>query len=266
MPAQANDPALSLADYLYIEENFSEAATEYQRYLFFNPAGEQAGYAYRQMALAFRELGQWDKASDAYRNAVQAAENDSLRNELRVDLALILIAGGNYSGAELELVRVSHFCPYPNIKKRASFFLGVSCIYNYKWHEAIKALQVYQSGFAAEKGIDSILGAAQNLKYKSPRRARLYSTFVPGLGQMYAGAWKNGLNAMALNAATGYWFVDGLQNGSLADIATGYFLIFFRYYRGNRNNAYNLALRYNDDLNQRQARHALDYLYRTAGD
>jgi tetratricopeptide (TPR) repeat protein len=226
--AVADDPALSLADYLFRSESYETAITEYKRYIYFNPLGDRASYAYHRIGSAYRELQSLPKAADALRNAVYTAGNDSIRDERRVDLAVILIASGNHSGAELELVRVSHFGRYSNIKKRASFFLGISCIYGYKWQEALNAYRKYAGRENADTGskdeVDSLLNGAEGLKYKSPSLAKTLSTFVPGLGQVYAGDWKNGFNALAINGATGYWFIDGLHQASLADIITGYFL------------------------------------------
>jgi len=262
-----DDPALALGDYLFESGSLETSIVEYKRYLYFHPEGKRAEHAYRRMGLAYREMEAWAEAADAFRNAAHQAANDSISAERRIDLAVVLIASGNHSGAELELVRVSHFSRYASIKRRASFFLGVSCLYGYKWIEAAQAFDRYYQGLdgdPTEKAVDSLLASASELNYKSPSKARWFSTFVPGLGQIYAGDLKNGLNAMAINAATGYWFVEGLQHGTVADIITGYFLVFFRYYRGNRAHAFNIAREHNEKLNRNLAQETLDYLYRNS--
>ncbi|MCP4584238.1 MAG: hypothetical protein GY839_21710 [candidate division Zixibacteria bacterium] len=262
--ASADDQALVLADYLFDSENYYEAVTEYQRYIFFNPDDEYLGDVHRRIGLAYRNMGQWQSAKDAIRKSIYTAADDSIRDERKIDLAVVLISSGNYSAAEMELLRLSYFSSYPSLKQRASFFLAVSCIYAYKWEEARVAFRDYTGNprglSPANANADSSFKAAVNLKLKSPGLAKTLSTFLPGSGQIYAGGFFNGLNALLLNSAMGYFVIDGLANKEYGDALVRYFLTFFRYYRGNRENAYNLALDYNEKLNRQQAGRILQEL------
>jgi len=58
----------------------------------------------------------------------------------------------------------------------------------------------------------------------------------------------------------GYYVVDGLIAREYGDALVRYFLTFFRYYRGNRKNAFNSALDYNERLNRCQADRILQEL------
>jgi tetratricopeptide (TPR) repeat protein len=257
------DQALELADFLYDNEAYDEAIIEYKRYIFFNPEGEYAVGSYRRIASAYRTMGGLSEAEDAYRQAINKAQNDSTREELKIDLAVVLISSQSYNDAEVELLRLAYFSKFPNIKSRASFYLCVNSIYRHNWKDA----QIAYGNFSGyNSSVDSLLSHAREVKPKSPRLAKTLSTFMPGLGQTYSGAWFNGINAAALNAAFGYLVADALIKKHYADAFLEYIFLFFRYYRGNRQNSYLLAKKYNETVNRELSSKALEELYKSLSD
>jgi hypothetical protein len=207
------------------------------------------------MGIAYRYNCQWQQAIDAFRNAIYTAPNDSIKYELEITLAVTYIASGNYSAGEILLLKLGIFTDTPHIKEKASFLRGVACLYNHKWKSARDAFGEYfinNPEPALQLQIDTLLAQAEQFFYKSPDDARGLSTFIPGLGQIYAGDWRNGLNAFILSGGLEAAIIYKLWNGYIGDAYIIYTFLFRRYYTGNRYHAERIAGEYNANLNQHQ--------------
>jgi len=263
------DGVLHLADELFAAGQFDEAVTEYKRYIFFNAENPEAapGYAYYRIGLAYRSQGRWDDAIATLQKSIQAESREDAREERRLALGVTQIACGRYDQADFLLLKIEMYSPFEEAKRKAAFFRGICALYTSKWDEAREAFQNYFGGRDLEtdalgKRIEGLLVQAQRKGYKSPRLAKALSTFVPGLGQIYATDWVGGLNALALNAATGYLLVHDLVQKQIQDAVFNSIFLFQRFYSGNRQNAEDAAMRYNKALSQRMAAEVLKILER----
>lgn len=262
----AEDIALNLAERFFDSGNYEEAITEYKRFIFFNSQSDSVDYAYYKIGSAYRNQERWKESMDVLRQSIQTASNDSIRNEREIALAIVLIASGNYSIAEFQLLRIESFSPFLTLKRKAAFFRGIASLYEFKWKEAREAFRVYFASDSIAKSpraaiiVDSLLSAAQDLNYKSPKLAKLLSTFLPGVGQMYAGDWHNGLNALAINSVTSYLLISNVIEGNYSGVFTIYLSLFLRYYYGNRYHAEKIAQDYNNRLNKKLAQNILEFL------
>jgi hypothetical protein len=261
-PAPAQDQALTLAQGLYQAGNYQDAITENLRLICFNSDSSAVSDAYERIALCYRQLGDWDDAVTALRRSVTFSRNDSLREERRVAIGVTLIAGRQYSAAEEELLRISTFGKRPSVKRKAGFFRGVAAIYTYKWDEARMAFATWlaDAGITERNALDSLLGPARRPGYRSPSRAKLLSSILPGAGQVYVGDWRNGLDALILNAATGYLLVDRVLARDFAMTIVTTVPLFLRYYEGSRQRAAELAMARNERVNQQLAKRILSVL------
>jgi len=257
--AGTQDKALEVAEKFFNSENYYDAITEYRRYIFFNSEKKDnsISYAHYKIGLAYRNQGKWDESLNAIRRSIHTANTEYIRDERKIDLAIVLIASGNYSAAEFYLIKIEIFSNIPELKQKAAFFRGVSAIYSFKWEQARNAFQIYFNNHPerkyAEVGkkLDSLLNKAQNLIYKSPKLAKILSTILPGSGQIYSGDWCNGINALAINTVTGYLLVNDLVKRRYLDAIFNSLFIFERFYRGNRYHAEELAKKYNKNINQK---------------
>jgi Tetratricopeptide repeat len=250
---------LALADSLYSAGNHHAAVTEYKRYMFFNSSGISNAAIYRRLGLCYRDVGDWDNAINSFRESINRQEDDSLRAECSIDLAIACIASGNYSAAEMALVRLSAFGAQPNLRSRASFFLAVNNVYRHKWDAVGKFLR--QSSPLSCPGEDSALCAlldkAAALKYKSPSKAKWLSTFLPGSGQVYAGEPLRGLNALSVNGLFAYVLYWSATTHHDALEMANYILWFHRYWSGNRNHAAEYAQENNAAKNEKMQQELL---------
>lgn len=260
----ATDPAFDLGEYLFALENYDAAITEYKRFLFFNSDHPQTAEAQFKIGLAYRAQGWWTEAVEAMIAAVQLTTETESQAEMRTELAVTLIASGTYDLALIELIKVDMQSQSVRLRQRARFLRGIAYLYQFKWEQARSVFQVYleeiPDGAETAAEIDGLFLDALNRRQKSEKAARLLSTFLPGLGQTYAGDWKNGLNALLLNGVLGYVTLDAAIERDYDDALLSFFFLSYRYYAGNRYRAAEAAQAFNDRENRRHVEKILQVL------
>jgi tetratricopeptide (TPR) repeat protein len=236
--SQAINP-LSLADSLFSDKAYQPAITEYKRYLYFHASDENTAQIHYRIGTCYRYIQDHKQAAGAFRRAIELSKNDSLRAEYKIALGVMFIASGNYSSAEMIFLRLASFSKIRSIRTKAAFFLGVNYIYRHKWKEVKIYLEenMLSSDSLENIKLRSLLEKAADSRYKSPTLAKWLSTFIPGLGQIYAGKPLQALNAMAINAATGYFLFNTIDKHPSVIEIFSYGSLFHRYWAGNRNNA-----------------------------
>jgi tetratricopeptide (TPR) repeat protein len=245
-----------MADSLMAAGSYDDAITEYSRYLFFNPDEAAISDTYSKIGYCFAYTGQWVKAIGAVDKSVTLAGNDSLMSERRIDRAVILMASEEYGQATDWLKEETALSANESASGRAGMLLFVSHVLEHDWQAALGAYGTFvEPRYMESDSIASIIKKACNHRRKSPETALVLSTLVPGLGQIYAGRWLAGLDALALNAGLAYWVVSDLAGNRYTSGALVLFFLFRRYFSGNRMQAYESIISQNaniDDLYEKQ--------------
>ena len=258
--AFAEQSPLSLGSHFYQLGNYDAAITEYKRFLLFHPDDPRAAKTYRNIGIAYREQEHWGDAVAAMRTAVQHASDREEKSKYQLELAVILIANQDYDLGRLELIKARMRNPSAQVHRRAFFLEAVAFIYQFRWKEAREALTDY----TRDAELDTLFANAVDAPQKSPRLAKVLSTIIPGAGQVYTGDWRNGLNALALNAVLGYLTVDAALEQHYVDAALWGGLIFSRYYRGNIFRADEAVKHYNTQQSRRASEALLQRLQEVA--
>ena len=142
--------------------------------------------------------------------------------------------------------------------------LFLSQVYAHEWKDAHRIYNSLVKGQSAEPdSIESLLMEALLAHYKSPKTATILSTVIPGGGQMYAGQWLSGLNALLLNAGLGYLTVNSFIHEHYVSGFLEFELLFLRYYLGNRLQAYNIAVRQNEKIDHSYEQKIIDLLLKS---
>ena len=258
--AAAEELPLSLGSHLAKQGNYDAAITEYKRFLFFHPDDDRIGEVYHNIGLAYKAQGLWTEAVIALRTATFLAINNETKSMYQLALAVTLIATKNYDLAQLELIKVVLRKPCPPLFRRALFLQGVTYIYQFRWEEARSVLQDY----TPDERLDALFEDALNIPQKSIKVAQVLSTIFPGAGHIYAGDWRDGLNAFLLNGALGFLTIDAVFAEHYTDAVLWGGLIFLRYYRGNTFRAEEAAKQFNLRQSQRAAETLLQRLQEIA--
>lgn len=253
---------LTLADGFLESGYYDEAVTEYKRFIFFNPESDLASYAIYRMGLAYRSVFKWQNAIDAFKASISATKDPITADERRLTMATTLIASGNFSLAKLELDKISS--NHPQLCLRSQYFSGVASLYMHDWNAALEALNKFYYGYGDPlvkehyREVNSALISAQN-SYKSAILAKCISIVIPGLGQMYAGDWRDGLNALVLNSIFIGLIAESAHKSNYKR-AVFIFSISLRYYMGNIYHAEEDVIKYNESLDRQNALRVLNLI------
>ena len=225
-------------------------------FCFFHPDDTRAARVYQKIGLAYRAQGLWQEAISTMRNAMLYALNDEEKLEYQLELAVTLIASQNYDLARFELIKVKIRTPSVPLYRRALFLQAVALIYQFRWEEAREVLRHYTT----DEMLDILFDKAVNLPQKSPKIAKVLSTILPGTGQIYAGNWRGGLNALALNGVFGFVAVNSVLDRHYVDAVSWTYFIFQRYYLGNLYQSGKAVVDFNDYTSRRAADNILKRL------
>lgn len=254
------EPALSLlqlADHYFEQQNYPASVTEYWRFLYFSHQHPYQFYAYYKAGMAEARQNNPGEASALWRRALQLAPNAKFRLQIRYQLILTLISRQEYDLAKIELFRMENNRVSPFFKRAATLFMGVIYLGEQSYDKArrefkrLEASGINDPEFQERiKKIDQCLAQLSAPPHqKSPRLAKWLSTFVPGAGQIYAGQFLTGLNALALNMATSYFLYRTAERRKFRDAALVFSFLWWRYYNGNRLKAEEAAIQ-NNQKNQ----------------
>jgi tetratricopeptide (TPR) repeat protein len=254
-PAPPADPAMVLGEAFQRSGAFSEAVTEYKRFLFFNPEDPRAGEVRSRLGFCLLAEGRHSEGLAALRLAAAGEQAEGL--DRRLDLVRALLEAGKDAEAELELLRLRAF--FGEWEGSLPLYLAVLRIDQGRWAEAEEALgQAFPD--AELRPLRELLAEARRLRLKSPRAARLLSAFLPGAGQAYAGDVPDGLNAIAVNGGIAVLAAAAAVNGYYPEAVLLVLFPLRRYYTGNIGNAGRLAERRNSTAQEEYRRRIMDTL------
>ncbi|HAJ80604.1 MAG TPA: hypothetical protein DCO75_12635 [Fibrobacteres bacterium] len=242
---------LHIAQQLSEIQAYNEAITEYKRYIFFNSDSLSIDVKLT-IADHYLHLRKYQDAKNTLVPILSENRNDTVGDMIRIKIAVISIAQGLLSDAELELVRVSSFSRSNQIRNEANSILFIAFVFDSRWEKAQAVLKNnpdFVNGYNLKK-TDSILNICRHKSKKMPVIAQWLSTFLPGLGQLYSRDYLNAANALAISLITGYMTINSLYNGYYQEAILTDITLLWRYYNGNRVKAYNIAktLLDNEDL------------------
>ena len=256
-----SDIALTSGNNFFEQGDYAQAIIEYKRFAYFNPESEYIDDIYYKTGLAYRNIENWDKAIEYFEKAIQDTKDKSRSEEIKITIASTLIAEGNFSKAEIILLKLKAFSEFNEIKKEASFFLGINYLYNYQWDKSYNEFKEY---FDSNSELKKLHENIKKAKYKSPKLAKILSIIIPGAGQIYCHNFWDGMNALIINSACGYFFVNDLLNKNYDYAAINLIFLFKRFYMGNLKNAERLAKNYNTKLNDNNLKTSIDKINKLA--
>jgi len=250
------DPVLVQAEGFLNVGQFEEAATEFKRYIFFhaNSANDPIGDVYYQLGIALRNCGHYEDSLDAFDLSLQWEDGRWTYDDKRISKAVCLTALGRYSEAEFAFLRIEVSATSEIIRRKPILFRAINALYGHNWDQAREALQSYIDNAAGEKDmglsrvIQNLLNNMNGIRLKSAKKAKVFSTILPGSGQIYARDWKGGLNSLFLNGIFGFLLVEDIISQNYVQAALCSFFLFKRFYAGNRRNAARSAEKYNDSM------------------
>lgn len=222
----------AFANELIESEQYERALLTFHRVLFFGEGSYQEEI-FNHMGTCYYELEDYENAARYYDLAYFAEKNDSIKIELTFKKTSSLLLNKDYGYAQIELFNLpDNLNPY--FSQKRNFYEGITYFGLGNFTESEKKfLQALSSGNAEEKEeIKQIFKNLEKVEKISPKKARILSMFIPGLGQVYAGDWQNGLNSFLLNAGFAVLAVQTAFQYSIWDVAISILPWYQRYHMG----------------------------------
>lgn len=195
LPAQNFEETINFADNQFKSGELKAAIKTYQRALFFSE-GRRNLYLFRQIAEISYFNSDYETAQKYFGLAYNQSENDSLKTELLFSKAFCQILNKNYQLAIIDLFSANDTSGI--IVKRLNFYLA-TCYFGLEDYG--QALTYFKSCVPLRDSVElTELFTRRNLFSPSPKKARIMSMILPGLGQTYSGDLKSGLNSLLLTS------------------------------------------------------------------
>lgn len=239
---------LQFGDRLYASGHYDAAITEFLRFQFFYPQSAEVFYADYKIGLCHDALGHFATAGSWLRQSLRRSEA-TWRPIIRYRLALSLYSAGQIDAARIELFKLLNGEAPDSVRAAAGTIFAAVSTRSGDWQLAEQTL----AAMAASNDDNGLYPRAQrrlqHLRTQpepySPEAAKWLSTMVPGSGQMYAGEFFNGLNALAINAGVSYLLYREIREEDISDAVLLFALLWWRFYNGNRYQAEQAAIRAN---------------------
>lgn len=221
--------------------NDQAASLALERVIFFGQ-GQYDAQAFEMLGQISSRASQFEQAARYFGSAVQASFDEITVARNTLFKASAQLRNEDFQLALIELLGMSDALPDSLIQAR-EFLLGVSYFNIQNFAESRHHFRGAIPPEAKNRigQIDSLFNALESIKHPNPKKAKLMSIFLPGLGQFYAGDIKNGINSLLL---TGGFFTIGFIvaiNYSLVDAMVAVVPWIQRYYVGGFNRAAGIA-------------------------
>jgi tetratricopeptide (TPR) repeat protein len=227
--AQSVEQSKVFADDLYVSGAYQNALEVYNRVLFFDTAEVFSANIYPKIADAYYQTEQYAKANAFYDLAYNTSTDNILKNTylLRKISGFLILKELDYAEIDFLSLDSTTLTTAQNTEK--DLFSAIILFAKNDFETAEKAFlkiskdsTVVQDLFVKNKKISRI----------SPKKAKNLSRVIPGLGQLYVGDVKNGLNSFLLTGGLMVLGIRGVLVNSLLDAAFSVGPWLQRYYKG----------------------------------
>ena len=207
------------ADFLYVQGDYLRAASEYQRYLFYQPS--ESDQIYYQIGLCYRLGGKSEKAIRTFETFLHTFPDSQLVNSARYQVSVVYFLMEQFQQSvnflDAALPRIA------DVRYRAvsQELIGLSYLMQKRWLKAAKIFNELQESDVAEVRENATLYQnyamqGSQLTSRSPFLAGFLSTIVPGVGRLYTGRIGDALTSLFTVGLTGWQAYDGFRRDGLS--------------------------------------------------
>lgn len=245
---QTIEQTLILANQFYSRAEYYDAISAYRRALFFNK--NQAPQLYFNLGECYLQTNEFEKSLYYFGLAENAASNDSVRLEAAFRKIAVQIINNKILFAKNDLFGL------PNVesvyfKRKLAFYSGIIDIKESRIEEAMNHF-IYLFPDANKEELKKFFKKAERRIQKKPQLAMAFSIAIPGLGQAYAGDWRDAGNSFTVNMLTTSLYVYVLYQYSLLDAVLAVLPWWHRYYLGGFQNARKKVIQ-NNEINKNES-------------
>lgn len=218
------DNILKFADFLYEQGDYLRAASEYQRYLFYNSEdgtdGEQIRY---KIAICYRFAGQTEQAIQGFETLLQTHPKGQFASRAYYQIGATYFLTDQFEQSVQFLRSALPHIADTRQHAEAEQLIGLSYLMQKQWSEAGKVFEALQKSgtlMVSEKAkvYHNYAEAGARLPSRSPFLAGMLSTIVPGAGRFYTGRIGDALNSLFVVGITGWQAYDGFRRDGISSV------------------------------------------------
>jgi tetratricopeptide (TPR) repeat protein len=235
------------ATYVFAKEqfnlgNYQNSSLAFERVLFFDRSQTKPD-VYEYLAYCNFYSGDYELASKYFDLAYFRYENsDSLMNEMLLGKVNCLLLQQKFQLALIELYNFENL-EDPYFFNKVEFYLAITRFWTRDFEKShIHFINVLDpNNQNGRKEIDMLFEQNRKTEKINPRKAKVMSMILPGLGQIYYGNAKEGVNSFLLSGGLSYLFVYYLGSFTIVESTLVIFPWLERYYKGGYRKAESLA-------------------------
>jgi len=231
---------LAKADFLYANQEYEAAIKEYQRYIFYS--GSENVEILLKVAAGLYEMGKYDLSLQYYEQIYYLSSDDEIKFQSRLKETTHHISQKDYNKALIELYTLSsgYYELHPEI---IDFLFGVCHFGLEEFNKAEEYfLKITASSPETSARIKEIFADEKQFYKPNPNTISILSLFIPGLGQMLTGSFKEAGNSFILVGGIGTAMVIVALRLSIWDAILSLVPWYQRYLVGGSENAEQLAI------------------------
>ncbi len=229
------------ADSLFKAQNYFDAITEFKRLMFFDSTGNYKFASEMKIGLSYKAGGKYSEAIESFVNAAKYAEGEAEKFNAETQIIRTQILARK-TDAALNLISELKKNADDNQKRLLLYWRGWAFMFATKWEKAYNQFQIIK-----ENELSQVCKDVINKKY-SVNFVKEISYIIPGAGQIYTGNYLSGLMSLGWNVLWGYTTVKAFLADRVFDGIMVGNLLWFRFYRGNFQNAEKFAKQKNIEI------------------
>lgn len=164
---------------------------------------------------ALKHLREYEDAIENLRRASMPNVSDELEYLILHERVLLYYLNGDWSDSLTELERLHHFVDNRDWRLQSEYLGILALAEQQRWDEAKNRTEEYFDKLGIEEDLTEVF-EADRPDLKNPETAALWSTFLPGTGQMYSGHHLEGIGSAILQLASLGWGVYNVIQGFYA--------------------------------------------------
>jgi tetratricopeptide (TPR) repeat protein len=237
--------AMDAADSLFAAGEYFVASIEYERCYFLSDDPLLRTRANLAKAAALKQMGRFENARSDLQRSLPFAGTDSLRFLVLYELAFCSFMAGDHPGAASYIRQAGYF--FPGRQSELRLLEALTMVQMERWTDLNEQLAKWlsehldgdQDALERAEGIvveiTGLTAAGALPRQRNPEKARLMSTFLPGLGHAYAGeAGKGLLNASSQLISLGLFGILAWNGFYVSSLTVGLSMFQSFYFGGIR--------------------------------
>ncbi len=229
------------ADSIFFSQNYFDAIKEYKRLMFFDKEKIFTYYSLNQIARCYKYGRKFEDSYNFFSLALSEANSIKEIFDVKVNICRLNIIERKIINAHRILDDLEKDSLFKEYKSEIKYWRAWAYFFEMEY---IMAMNIFNELELIEL---SNLSQKSYQNHYSVSTAKILSMILPGVGQFYTGNYLNGLGSFAWNLLSVYLTIKAFSEERIFDGTVLANFLWFRFYRGNIENAEKFAIQKNEE-------------------